>query len=68
MKDPDVLTIPQAARLCGCSEDKLRHDIQVDPEFAAAIVVPQPGYTRISRPRLLRRIHGEDWRELVEAS
>jgi len=58
--DPDVLTVPEAAAIAGCSRWKLLRDLADDPELRSAIVIDWPGQTRISRPRLLRRLHGEE--------
>lgn len=62
--DPDVLTVPEAARLIGCTPRTLRGALADDDELRAAVVIAFPGrYVRISRPRLLHHLHGEQWRD-----
>lgn len=64
MSDPDVISVPAAAALIGCSRQKLLRDLHGDADFAAAIVIKVPGrYLRISRIRLLHHLHGEMWRD-----
>ena len=68
MKDPNVLSVARAAPLAGVSPDRLRWRLKTDPEFREAVVIDMPGPIRISRPRLLRHLHGEDWHSLIGAS
>ncbi len=62
--DPEVLTIPEAARLADVADSTFRGWLH-DEEFATAVVAPVPGaWVRISRPRLLRRLHGDQARPI----
>lgn len=68
MRDPNVLSVPEAARLAGKERHEFKRWIDLDPAFRAAVVIDSPfQQIRISRPRLMRRLHGDNWRE-IEAS
>lgn len=62
--DGDVLSVPQAARYLGCSVTAMRTRLRDDTEFREAVVIRLSGQLRISRPLLLRFLHG-DAREYV---
>lgn len=58
--DPNILSVEEAARLAGTSRKIFAQWLHDDPDFRAAVVVDVPGrFTRVSRPRLLRRLHGD---------
>jgi hypothetical protein len=58
MNDPNVLTVPQAAKLLGRDPQTIRNWLK-DESFHDAVVIQVPsGYPLISKPRLLRRLHG----------
>lgn len=57
--DPNVLTIPQAARLMGVCDDTLRAQLRDDPEFYGRVAVTVGRQIRVSRLRLERYLHGE---------
>ncbi len=60
MSDPNVLTVPEAARLAGCDRKTFSEWLRDDPDFRCAVVADVPGQrVRVSRPRLLRRLHGD---------
>lgn len=64
MRDPNVLTIPSAAVLIGITTETLRTWLKNDSELRAKIVIESPGYTRISYPRLMRHLHGDEWEKV----
>jgi hypothetical protein len=63
--DPNVLSVPQASTYAGVSPDRLRWRIKNDAAFRDAVVIDMPGPIKISLPRLLRHLHGNDWRSTV---
>lgn len=70
MRDPNILSVSQAALLAGVERHEFAYWLKTQPEFAAAIVINLPAKTtRISRLRLLRHLHGDDWQAVLgEAS
>lgn len=59
MTDPDVLTIPGAARLLHRDPQTIRNWLK-NEKFREAVVIDVPsGHTLISKPRLLRHLHGD---------
>ena len=58
-RDPNVLTIDEAARILGKGHDVLASDIKASEPYTRAFVIPWGrGRYRISKPRLLRFLHG----------
>lgn len=66
MRDPNVLSVSQAAQLAGVERHAFAQWLKDNAELAEAIVIPLPStLTRISRPRLLRFLHGDDWKAVA---
>lgn len=66
MRDPNILSIAEAARLTGKDPHNFSKMLKDDPELALKLVIDLPcTRTLISRPRLMRLLHGEHWREDV---
>lgn len=58
--EPNILTISQAADLSGCNRHVFSQWLTENPTLRAAVVCNLPGERiRISRPRLLRYLHGD---------
>lgn len=58
--DPDILSVAGAARLAGMDRHTFaRYLADESCGLRAAVVIDLPGRIRISRPRLLRHLHGE---------
>lgn len=58
--DANVLSVAQAARVAECDRHTFTNWLNQRPDFAAAVVIDVPGARpRISKPRLLRYLHGD---------
>lgn len=69
MRDPNILTVSQAALLAGVERHEFARWLKTQPEFAEMVVIDLPAKTfRISRPRLLRHLHGDEWQTVAAAS
>lgn len=58
--DHNVLSVAEAARVAECDRHTFTDWLKERPDFVAAVVIDVPGARpRISKPRLLRYLHGE---------
>jgi hypothetical protein len=65
-RDPNVLSISQAARFARKDRTEFSNMLREHPEFAQAISTGLPSSRiTISLPRLARFLHGECWREVL---